>query len=78
MPVKIPHKLPASQILAGENIFIMPEDRAAKQDIRPLKVIILNIISNQHSIFAEQLMAGTCQFIVFQLAGLMCLPGNSI
>jgi homoserine O-succinyltransferase len=47
MPVKIPRSLPASNILANENIFIMPEDRAVSQDIRPLKIIILNLMPNK-------------------------------
>lgn len=44
MPIKIPDNLPASEILAGENIFVMPEDRAFHQDIRPLKIAIFNIM----------------------------------
>lgn len=47
MPVKIPRKLPASRVLVNENIFIMPEDRASTQDIRPLKIIILNLMPNK-------------------------------
>ena len=44
MPIKIPVKLPASKILANENIFIMDENRAAKQDIRPLRIGLLNLM----------------------------------
>lgn len=44
MPVKIPSALPASKILAEENIFVMDEKRAVNQDIRPLKIIILNLM----------------------------------
>lgn len=44
MPIKIPDNLPATEILNGENIFIMPEDRAFHQDIRPLKIAILNLM----------------------------------
>ncbi|MCL1853100.1 MAG: homoserine O-succinyltransferase [Peptococcaceae bacterium] len=44
MPVKIPDTLPASKILAEENIFIMTEDRALHQDIRPLRIAILNLM----------------------------------
>lgn len=44
MPIKIPVKLPASKVLAAENIFIMDENRAAKQDIRPLRIGILNLM----------------------------------
>ena len=35
MPIKIPNKLPASEVLAAENIFVMDETRAIHQDIRP-------------------------------------------
>lgn len=44
MPIKIPNSLPASQILAGENIFVMDTDRASHQDIRPLQIAILNLM----------------------------------
>ena len=44
MPIKIPGNLPASKILSEENIFTITEDRAFHQDIRPLKIIILNLM----------------------------------
>jgi homoserine O-succinyltransferase len=44
MPIKIYNDLPAKTILKQENIFIMDEDRAVKQDIRPLQIVILNIM----------------------------------
>lgn len=44
MPVKIPDTLPAAEILAKENIFIMGETRASSQDIRTLKLVILNLM----------------------------------
>lgn len=44
MPIKIPEHLPANSILRGENIFCMTERRAMSQDIRPLKIAILNIM----------------------------------
>lgn len=44
MPIRIPNKLPAEKILAGENIFVMNEKRALTQDIRPLSIVILNIM----------------------------------
>ena len=44
MPVKIPDSLPARKVLEGENIFVMSEERAAHQDIRPMKVAILNLM----------------------------------
>ena len=44
MPIKIPNDLPAAKILAEENIFVMQEDRAETQDIRPLKILLLNLM----------------------------------
>ncbi|MEN6461334.1 MAG: homoserine O-succinyltransferase [Syntrophomonas sp.] len=44
MPIKIPDDLPASEILAGENIFVMNEKRAFTQDIRPLRIAIMNLM----------------------------------
>ena len=44
MPIKIPDGLPAEHILSSENIFVMHEVRAAKQDIRPLQVALLNLM----------------------------------
>lgn len=44
MPVIINTQLPAASTLADEGIFVMPSDRAAKQDIRPLRLLILNIM----------------------------------
>ena len=44
MPIKIPDKLPAVQTLLEENIFVMTEDRAIAQDIRPLHILLLNLM----------------------------------
>ena len=44
MPIKIPNDLPAVKTLADENIFVMTETRAITQDIRPLKIVILNLM----------------------------------
>ena len=44
MPIKIQSDLPAKEILENENIFVMDENRAMHQDIRPLQVLILNIM----------------------------------
>ena len=44
MPIRIPDALPATEILDGENIFVMTEFRALHQDIRPLRVLILNLM----------------------------------
>lgn len=44
MPIKIPSTLPARKVLEGENIFIMTEERATGQDIRPLEIALLNLM----------------------------------
>ena len=44
MPIKIPDSLPASRVLEQENSFEMTEHRALHQDIRPLKIVILNLM----------------------------------
>lgn len=44
MPIKIPNLLPATQVLLNENIFVMTETRAMTQDIRPLKILMLNLM----------------------------------
>ncbi|MDD6094560.1 MAG: homoserine O-succinyltransferase [Clostridia bacterium] len=44
MPIKIPNALPATETLLGENIFVITETRAITQDIRPLKIAILNLM----------------------------------
>lgn len=44
MPIKIPNDLPATATLQSENIFVMNENRATTQDIRPLEILILNLM----------------------------------
>ncbi len=44
MPIKIQKDLPAKAVLESENIFVMDEDRALSQDIRPLEILILNLM----------------------------------
>jgi len=44
MPLRLPDKLPAIDLLKKENIFVMDTSRAAQQDIRPLKIVILNLM----------------------------------
>ena len=44
MPIKIPNQLPATPILESENIFVMTEYRAMRQDIRPLRLLLLNLM----------------------------------
>lgn len=44
MPLRLPDKLPAIELLKHENIFVMDESRAHKQEIRPLKICVLNLM----------------------------------
>ncbi|MBQ8576465.1 MAG: homoserine O-succinyltransferase [Clostridia bacterium] len=44
MPIKIPDELPAVRTLASEKIFVMTENRAVAQDIRPLRILLLNLM----------------------------------
>lgn len=49
MPIKIPDNLPAKEILTSENIFVMDESIAYKQDIRPLRIVILNLMPTKET-----------------------------
>ncbi|MDR3091540.1 MAG: homoserine O-succinyltransferase [Clostridiales bacterium] len=49
MPIKIPDRLPAAKLLKQEQIFLMPETRAAGQDIRPLRIALLNLMPNKQA-----------------------------
>ena len=44
MPIKIPNRLPATRTLRRENIFVMTDTRAVAQDIRPLQILLLNLM----------------------------------
>ena len=44
MPIRIRAELPAVEVLESENIFVMTHERAAGQDIRPLRIAILNLM----------------------------------
>ncbi|WP_224654174.1 homoserine O-acetyltransferase/O-succinyltransferase family protein, partial [Escherichia coli] len=44
MPINIPEQLPARELLKEERIFVMDEGRATTQDIRPLNILILNLM----------------------------------
>lgn len=49
MPIKLPEGLPAKSILEQENIFVMDEGRAFHQDIRPLRILILNLMPTKET-----------------------------
>ena len=55
MPIKIPNSLPARETLESENIFVMTEYRAMHQDIRPLKLLILNLMPTKIATEAQLL-----------------------
>ena len=58
MPLKIPAELPAYNVLSEENIFVMNIERASHQDIRPLKIGILNLMKVQ--LYYSFIIAGQC------------------
>ena len=47
MPIKVIDQLPAVEALSAENVFVMTESRAQSQDIRPMKIAILNLMPNK-------------------------------
>ena len=49
MPIKVKQNLAATQVLEDENIFVMTEKRAITQDIRPLKVLVLNLMPDKQT-----------------------------
>ena len=55
MPIRIPEQLPAREILEQENIFVMDEERATNQEIRPLNILILNLMPEKEKTEAQLL-----------------------
>ncbi|SES40194.1 homoserine O-acetyltransferase MetA [Salipaludibacillus aurantiacus] len=55
MPINIPKQLPAGKVLEKENIFIMDDERAVTQDIRPLNIVILNLMPEKQKTEAHLL-----------------------
>ena len=51
MPIKVQSDLPAVRTLEKENIFVMTEKRAANQDIRPLKIAIVNLMPTKEALW---------------------------
>ena len=49
MPIRIPSRLPAREVLENEYIFVMDELRAIRQDIRPLKILVLNLMPTKET-----------------------------
>jgi len=69
MPIKIPDNLPAKDVLIGENIFVMDETRAFHQDIRPLRIAILNLMPTKQTTETQilRLLANTPLQVEFVL-----------
>ena len=63
MPIKIDKKLPAVDILRSENIFVMDDERAEHQDIRPLNILILNLMP-QKTVTETQLLRHLANFFI--------------
>ena len=57
MPIKVQNDLPAKAILENENIFVMDEHRAMTQDIRPLYIVILNLMPTKEETELQLLRA---------------------
>jgi homoserine O-succinyltransferase/O-acetyltransferase len=55
VPVKIPRDLPARRVLESENVFVMTEDRAGHQDIRPLRIAVVNLMPTKVNTEAQLL-----------------------
>lgn len=55
LPIKLPKRLPARDVLESENIFVMDDDRAMQQDIRPLNILILNLMPEKERTEAQLL-----------------------
>ena len=60
MPITLDKKLPAVDILRSENIFVMDDVRATHQDIRPMNVLILNLMPTKVAT-ETQLLPASCQ-----------------
>lgn len=59
MPIRTQSDLPAKEILEQENIFVMDESRAMHQDIRPINIVILNLMPLKEE--TELQISGHCQ-----------------
>ena len=57
MPIKVQGDLPAKEILERENIFVMDEKRAMHQDIRPIQILILNLMPLKEDTELQLLLA---------------------
>ncbi len=69
MPIKIPDHLPAVDVLRQENIFVMPQGRALTQDIRPLQILLINLMPKkiQTEVQFSRLLSNTSLQIELEL-----------
>lgn len=79
MPVKIPGNLPAAKTLREENIFIMDEERAKTQDIRPLRILVLNLMPTKIVTETQlaRLLGNTPLQIEMELLSVHRIPKNT-
>lgn len=70
MPIKIPNNLPAVDVLHRENIFVMTQERAVSQDIRPLQILLVNLMPRkiQTEVQFSRLLGNTALQIELELA----------
>ena len=64
MPIKVPNNLPAIKILEKEKIFVMTETRATTQDIRPLKILLVNLMPKKSRL--KHSFQGFCLILHFK------------
>ena len=79
MPIKIPNELPATETLESENIFVITETRAITQDIRPLKVLILNLMPTKVTTETQlaRLLGNTPLQVEMELVKTSHIPKNT-
>ena len=79
MPIKIPNALPATETLESENIFVITETRAITQDIRPLKLLILNLMPTKITTETQlaRLLGNTPLQVVMELVKTSHIPKNT-
>ena len=75
MPIKIPAELPAYKALDSENIFVMTDERAERQDIRPLDIVIVNLMPTKISTEIQLLRLLPCRLILRFCAQPGIFPG---
>ena len=79
MPICIPADLPAARTLQDENIFVMDIDRAARQDIRPLRILLLNLMPTKIATETQlaRLLGNTPLQIELELLAVRHQPKNT-